>query len=229
MHPLANPLGRTKLCPDMGAAHLCLFASLGILEDIFLTRSLKYSLFQTTVGIVVRFECFKWHSVHSCCKSLVLKISSCKCSTSLPKCLCYKSYVQNISSCFPAARFTERSWAFTVGAAKCVYVTSVHYGEERLVWMTIRMLVGTVDIMTYSETCLERPLPWQMKDHMFLAEGPTFQYYWTCHQRPPAFVRAYLYGQWGGLSRHVVLYCVLYTLLILLTIDTKLFLQEDKH
>ena len=36
---------------------------------------------------------------------------------------------------------------------------------------------------TYSETCLERPLPWEntLTDHTFLAEGPRFQCNWTCH------------------------------------------------
>ncbi len=42
--------------------------------------------------------------------------------------------------------------------------------------------------MYYSETCLKRPLPWEttcIKRPQFLAEVPTFQHNWTCHQRPP--------------------------------------------
>ncbi len=46
-----------------------------------------------------------------------------------------------------------------------------------------------------------------LKHHIFLAEGPTFQYNWTCHQRPPVLrERPYINGQWGGLSRQVLPY-----------------------
>ncbi len=44
--------------------------------------------------------------------------------------------------------------------------------------------------------------PW--KTVIFLP-GPTFEYNWTCHQRPPV-LRDYIYHQWGGLSRQVLLY-----------------------
>ncbi len=35
----------------------------------------------------------------------------------------------------------------------------------------------------FRDHCHERPPG--LKYHTFLAEGPTFQYNWTCHQRPP--------------------------------------------
>ena len=58
----------------------------------------------------------------------------------------------------------------------------------------------------YSEIFLERPPA--LKDQIFLAEGATFQYTgnWTCHQRPPVLTDPTFYGQWGGLSRQVLLY-----------------------
>ncbi len=49
----------------------------------------------------------------------------------------------------------------------------------------------------YSETCFDRPLLWEwpvldmLKDDIFLAEGPTFQYSWTCHQSPPVLKSPY--------------------------------------
>ncbi len=35
----------------------------------------------------------------------------------------------------------------------------------------------------------------QQKDHIFLAEGPTFLLNWTCYQRPPVLTD-HFYGQW---------------------------------
>ncbi len=43
--------------------------------------------------------------------------------------------------------------------------------------------------------CHERPPV--LKDHIFLAEGPTFQYNWICHQRPPVLQDQWC-GQWGA-------------------------------
>ena len=53
----------------------------------------------------------------------------------------------------------------------------------------------------FSETITIRAQPF-LKNHVFLAEGPTFQCNWACHQRSPA-LRDH---KWGGLSRQVLLY-----------------------
>ena len=54
----------------------------------------------------------------------------------------------------------------------------------------------SLQVCLYSETCLERPLPWETtcfkKDHIFLAQGSTFQYNWTCHQLRPPVLRDHI-------------------------------------
>ncbi len=54
-----------------------------------------------------------------------------------------------------------------------------------------------------------------MRDHLF----GKIEYYWQSDQhfsiiepatRPPIFKRPYVYGQWGGLSRRLLLYSLYY-------------------
>ena len=65
---------------------------------------------------------------------------------------------------------------------------------------------------TYSETYLQRPLPWEttaMTDHLSLVDGPTFQYNWTCHQKPPV-LRDHIFMV-NGLVFQDRFYCTLLT------------------
>ena len=59
--------------------------------------------------------------------------------------------------------------------------------------------------MTIVLLLLQWYLSWEttaMRDHhIFLTEGPTFQFTWTCHQRPPVLKDRICFVQWGGLSK----------------------------
>ena len=82
-------------------------------------------------------------------------------------------------------------WAFP-GRCKCLIVL-----QWNLSWET----TGMRDHLSWKTT------------HWFLAEGPTFQYNWTCHQRPPERPH-FLWYQWGGVStcsRQVLLYYSMYS------------------
>ena len=62
---------------------------------------------------------------------------------------------------------------------------------------------------TYSETCLRRPLPWEttcLEGPLVLAEDPTFQCKWTCHQRPPALRDSFMAN--GAVSQDRF-YCII--------------------
>ncbi len=62
--------------------------------------------------------------------------------------------------------------------------------------------IGSTVKSALRDHCHERPLV--LMDHYFLAESPTFQCKWTCHQRPPVRGHAFL-PNGGSLSK--LLYC----------------------
>ncbi len=64
----------------------------------------------------------------------------------------------------------------------------------------------------YSKTCLERPLPCGhlcFKRPHTLAEGTTFQYNWTCHQRPPDLLhQIFMSNGWSFKKGSTVYECI---------------------
>ncbi len=50
-------------------------------------------------------------------------------------------------------------------------------------------------VVQWTDHCYERPPV--LKDHILVAEGPTFQCNWTCHQRPPVLRDHIFMANWA--------------------------------
>ena len=73
--------------------------------------------------------------------------------------------------------------------------------------------------------CDERPTV--LTDHIFLA-GPPFQYNWTCHQRPPSWQTIFFCGQWGALSRRVLLHKIVHVTVMYFDKVTELKFHQSR-
>ncbi len=126
---------------------------------------------------------------------------------------------------YPACTSLKQSWQeYTYSCMDCIlqdvkwcwklpdvdlHVTMCIYPDN---YSNIHPIICYTVKPVLRDHCHDRPPV--LKDHTFLAEGPTFKHNWTYHQRPPVLTDHIFYffcGQWGGLSRQVLLYLLYYS------------------